>query len=155
MQLRSSLFCTDHTMNSRSDRPAAFRHRAACVSHSLWTCLTHSTSSFSERRARSRAPAPSVNERSIPARRATGDTESTRATGKVAAELRAVTRTSMPAEPLRLATSNHPFLTHAARTRRCGALLGERAVERSEERLVHFSEINSAFRPVLYHKQAS
>ena len=56
-------------------------------------------------------------------------------TGKVAAELRAVTSTSMPAQLLRPATSNHPFITHAARVAACGVLLGERAVERSEERL--------------------
>ena len=59
----------------------------------------------------------------------------------MAAELRAVTRTSMPAEPLRPATSNHPFLTHAARTVQYAALwraAGKRAVERSEERLVVF-----------------
>ena len=45
----------------------------------------------------------------------------------------------MPAEPLRPATSNHPFLTHAARTVQYAALwraAGKRAVERSEERLV-------------------
>ena len=48
--------------------------------------------------------------------------------------------TSMPPQLLRPATSNHPFITHAARVAacagvRCGVLLlGERAVERSEER---------------------
>ena len=41
----------------------------------------------------------------------------------------------MPADPLRPATSNHAFLTHAARVAACDVLLGERAVERSEERL--------------------
>ena len=132
MQLRSSLFCTDHTMNSRSDRPAAFRHRAACVSHSLWTCLTHSTSSFSERRARSRAPAPSVNERSIPARPATGGTESTQAMGKVVAEMCTVAKTSISAELLRTITVIHHFATHAARTQRIWPCT---SVERSEERL--------------------
>ena len=42
----------------------------------------------------------------------------------------------MSAEPLRPATSNHAFLTHAARTRPVWRAAGERAVERSEERLV-------------------
>ena len=95
------------------------------------------TENFRSGPPRSRAPAPSVNERSLPARPATGGTESTPVTGKVAAELRAVTSTSMPAQLLRPATSNHPFITHAARVAACGVLLGERerAVERSEERL--------------------
>ena len=108
------------------------------VSRFLWTRPAISTSSFSEKRARSRAPAPPVDERSFPARPGTGGTESTPVTGKVAAEVRTVTRTSMPAQLLRPATSNHPFVTHAARIAacvQCGMLLGERAVERSEERL--------------------
>ena len=116
-------------------RPAAFCRRLLCVSRAPWACFSQLSINFPEDSARCREPASSVNERSLPARPATGGTESTRATGKVAAELRAMTRTNMPAELLRPVTSNHPFLTHAARTRRCGVLLWERAVERSEERL--------------------
>ena len=41
----------------------------------------------------------------------------------------------MPAQLLRPAASNHAFFTHDARVAACGMLLGERAVERSEERL--------------------
>ena len=56
-------------------------------------------------------------------------------TGKVAAELRALTRMSMPAQLLRPATSNHPFTHMLPVSRPVCVLLGERAVERSEERL--------------------
>ena len=115
--------------------PAAFCRRILCASLTASDQTSGSFINFLEKALRCREPAPSVNERSLPARPATGGTESTRATGKVAAELRAMTRTNMPAELLRPVTSNHPFLTHAARTRRCGVLLWERAVERSEERL--------------------
>jgi hypothetical protein len=121
--------------NSYAGRPPALFRRAWHVSRALWACCSQLSIDIPEDRVFFRAPAPSVNERSFPAQPATGGTESTRATGKVAAELRAVTRTSMPADPLRPATSNHAFLTHAARVAACGVLLGERAVERSEERL--------------------
>ena len=87
---------------------------------------------FLENPRRCRAPASSVDERSFPARPGTGGTESTRATGKVAAELRVVTRTSMLAGPLRPAASNHPFSHITARTLR---IWPYSAVERSEERL--------------------
>ena len=97
---------------------------------------------FPRRQRPCREPASSVNERSLPARPATGGTESTRATGKVAAELRAMTRTNMPAELLRPVTSNHPFLTHAARTRRCGVLL--RDLRRAAQQSVHIRRSISA-----------
>ena len=82
------------------------------ASRSPWQCFAGSGFLFLENPRRCRAPASSVDERSFPARPGTGGTESTRATGKVAAELRVVTRTSMLAGPLRPAASNHPFLTH-------------------------------------------
>ena len=95
---------------------------------------------FLENPRRCRAPASSVDERSFPARPGTGGTESTRATGKVAAELRVVTRTSMLAGPLRPAASNHPFSHITARTLR---IWPYSAVERSEERLNYiFAELS-------------
>ena len=60
----------------------------------------------------------SIGQRSqlLPAQPGTGGTESTRATGKVAAELRVVKRTSMLAGLMRPAACNHRFPTHAAHT---------------------------------------
>ena len=104
------------------------------VSRFLWTRPALSTSSFSEKRARSRAPAPPVDERSFPARPGTGGTESTQAMGKVAAEMCTVTGTSMTDELLRPITVNHHFATHAARTKRV-CVWPCISVERSEERL--------------------
>ena len=103
--------------NSHARQPAAFCRRLLCVSRTPWACCSQLLEDF-------RKSAPVLEnqhhrrrERRFPTRPGTGDTESTPATGKVAAELCDVTRTSMPAELLGPAASNHSFLTHAARTR--------------------------------------
>ena len=52
----------------------------------------------------------------------------------------------MPAQLLRPAASNHAFFTHDARVAACGMLLGERAVERSEERLNDYKKMLSTLK---------
>ena len=112
--------------NSHARRPAAFCRRLLCVSRTPWACCSTLTIDFLEKARRCREPASSSTRAQIPARPGTGGTESTPATGKVAAELCGVTRTSMPAELLGPAASNHSFLTrwHCARGL-CGVLLEE------------------------------
>ena len=83
-----------------------------------WDLLARHTDHFRSRPPHSRAPAASVKDHQqlLPAQPGTGGTGSTRATGKVAAELRVVKRTSMLAGLMRPAACNHRFPTHAAHT---------------------------------------
>ena len=118
--------------NQFSCRPAAFCRRLLRVNRTPRACCHRQTRPFPEDRARCREPAPSVNERSLPARPATGGTESTQAMGKVVAEMCTVAKTSISAELLRTITVIHHFATHAARTQRIWPCT---SVERSEERL--------------------
>ena len=112
--------------NSYACRPASFCRRLLRVSRAPRACCRQLSIHFPEDRARCREPAPSVNERSFPARPGTGSTETTQGMGRAAAKMYTVTGTSIPAELLRPTSAIHHFPTHAARTG---------AVERSDERL--------------------
>ena len=112
--------------NSYACRPASFCRRLLRVSRAPRACCRQLSIHFPEDRARCREPAPSVNERSFPARPGTGSTETTQGMGRVAAKMYTVTGSSMTAELLHPTTVIHHFPTHAARTG---------AVERSDERL--------------------
>ena len=105
---------------------SAFCRRLLRVNRAPRACCHRQTHPFPEDRARCREPAPSVNERSFPARPGTGSTETTQGMGRVAAKMYTVTGSSMTAELLHPTTVIHHFPTHAARTG---------AVERSDERL--------------------
>ena len=73
--------------NSYACRPASFCRRLLRVSRAPRACCRQLSIHFPEDRARCREPAPSVNERSFPARPGTGGTESTQTMGRVAAEM--------------------------------------------------------------------
>ena len=102
---------------------SAFCQRLLCVNRAPRACCHRQTHPFPEDRARCREPAPSVNERSFPARPGTGSTETTQGMGRVAAKMYTVTGTSMTAELLRPTTVIHHIPTHAARTRAYLALI--------------------------------